>query len=96
VFGKWFQVISSELESGVNNSWDTWSRPEGQINRNTWRDSSATTQENQFTINGEQIYNSQIGLSVSVTDDTSRLSLYSNGADVLTEVIWKTIEKSPV
>ena len=96
VFGKWFQVISSELESGVNNSWDTWSRPEGQINRNTWKDSSSTTQENQFTINGEQIYNSQIGLSVSVTDDTSRLSLYSNGADVLTEVIWKTIEKSPV
>lgn len=96
IFSKWYQVFYNENNYPAVNTWGEIETPTGQTGSRTWRQATASLQANQYTINGQQIYNNQTGLSVSVTDDTSRLSIYSNGSDILTEVVWQTLEKSPV
>lgn len=96
IFSRWYQVFYNQSNLPEVNTWGEIETPLEATGSNTWRQSTASLQANQYTINGQQIYNNQTGLSVSVTDDTSRLNIYSNGSDILTEVVWKTLEKSPV
>ena len=95
IFKKWFQVYSNTEERFIN-SWAEILRPLSTVSDQTWSDATATLSENQYTIDGEIEYNNQVGLSVSVTEDISTLSVYSNGADVFTDVQWQTFEASPV
>lgn len=95
LFSKWFQVLSNEENSPPVNTWEYVKEGDAGTT-NTWRQATSSLQLNQYTINGENIYNNQTGISVSVTDDTSRLSIMSNGADVMTDVVWDTLELSPV
>lgn len=96
IFVKWYQIFYNEQNSPPVNTWAEIETPTGQSGSRTWRQATASLQPNQYTINGQQIYNNQTGLSISVTDDTSRLSISSNGADIMTDVTWQTFEKSPV
>lgn len=96
IFAKWYQVFYNEENSPPVNTWLEIETPTGQTGSRTWRQATASLQSNQYTIDGQQIYNNQTGLSISVTDDTSRLNVYSNGADIMTDVTWQTFEKSPV
>ena len=96
IFSKWYEVFYNAQNSPPVNTWGETLSSDGNVTYNTWRKATSRLQSNQYTINGEQIYNNQTGLSISVTDDNSRLSIASNGADIMTEVVWQTIEKSPV
>ena len=94
-YKKWFQVYS-DVATSETNTWADILQPVGEISEQTWQDAMLTLVQNEYTINGEQQYNSQVGLSVSVTEDISSLSVYSNGADVFTDVVWQTFEASPI
>ncbi len=96
VYKKWFQIYTDQTTNNEINQWENVEVPAGEISETSWRLSTAVLVPNQRTINGETEYNSQVGLSVSVTDDLSALSIYSNGSDVYTDVKWKTFESSPV
>lgn len=96
IFAKWYQVFYNDQNSPPVNTWAEIETPDGQIGSRTWRQATASLQSNEYTIDGQQIYNNQTGLSISVTDDTSRLNIYSNGSDIMTDVVWQTFEKSPV
>lgn len=93
VFKQWFQILYNE---STEQTWNEWSIPSGQTSRQTWKQGTATLEPNQYTIDGERVYKGQIGGSISVTDDNSRLSVYSNGANVFTDVTWEVLEKSSV
>ena len=96
IYKKWFQVYTDETANNAINSWQDILIPFGEISETSWRLATAALVANQRTINGENEYNNQVGLSVSVTDDLSALSVYSNGSDVFTDVKWKTFESSPI
>ena len=96
VYKKWFQVYTDETANNAINSWQDILIPFGEISETSWRLATAALVANQRTINGGNEYNNQVGLSVSVTDDLSALSVYSNGSDVFTDVKWKTFESSPI
>jgi len=94
LFKKWWQ-ISYNPETSVSNSWQDIESPGG-IGTETWADATAILVPNEYTIDGDVEYKNQVGLSVSVTEDISTMSLYSNGADVFTNVQWEVFEGSPV
>lgn len=48
---------------------------------------------NDFLSDGEYIFSDQIGTSVIVIEDLAGFEVFSNGADLFTEVEWTTIEK---
>ena len=96
VYKTWFQVYTDETENNAINYWQDILIPEGEVSETSWRLATASLVANQRTINGEVEYNSQVGLSVSVTEDISSLNIYSNGSDLFTDVKWKTFESSPV
>lgn len=96
IFAKWYQILYNENNDPPVNTWYDIENPEGISGTRTWIQATAAVEPNQYTINGEDIYNNLTGLSVSVTDDTSRLNVYSNGVDVMTDVVWQQFEKSPV
>lgn len=95
VFKRWFQVYTNIEEETVN-TWSDILQPAELVSPESWYDATSTLVENQYTIDGEQQYNSQVGLAVSVTEDLSSLSIYSNGADLFTNVQWQVFEGSPV
>ena len=92
---KWFQVyVDDSLDPYEVNSWQDVYDEVGELGESSWKVSTYELVPDQRTINGEYEYNSQLGISVSVTDDISSLSIYSNGSDVFTDVKWKTFEVS--
>ena len=95
LFKRWFQVYS-DVETETVQTWGDITRPLGTISDDTWREATVTLVKNQYTIDGESEYNKQVGLALSVTDDLGSISLYSNGADVFTNVIWQKFEATPV
>ena len=92
---KWFQVyINDSADPAEINSWQDAYDGEVGSSGASWKGSTYKSVPDQRTIDGEYEYNSQLGISVSVTDDISSLSVYSNGSDVFTDVKWKTFEVS--
>lgn len=96
VFSKWYQIFYNENNDPPVNTWGEIETPTGQSGSRTWSQATSSLQPNEYTINGEELYNNQTGLSVSVTDDNYSLNIYSNGSDIMTDVVWQTLEKSPV
>lgn len=41
------------------------------------------------------IFNNQVGINNFVIEDLSSINIYSNGADIFTDISWQTIEKKP-
>ncbi|MDA0900221.1 MAG: hypothetical protein O3B35_04245 [Proteobacteria bacterium] len=95
LFKRWFQVYSN-VETETINTWGQITRPLGFISDRTWGNATTTFVQNQYTIDGESEYNKQVGLAISVTDDLSSMSIYSNGSDVFTDVTWQKFEVIPV
>ena len=94
---KWFQVyIDDSSDPFAVNSWQNAYDEVGELSESSWKVSTYKLVPDQRTIDGEYEYNSQLGISVSVTEDLSSLSIYSNGSDIFTDVEWKTFESSPV
>ena len=94
---KWFQVyIDDSSDPFAINSWQNAYDEVGELSESSWRVSTYNLVPDQRTIDGEYEHNSQLGISVSVTEDLSSLSIYSNGSDIFTDVEWKTFESSPV
>jgi len=92
---KWWQLISNAGNNFINN-WQDFVRPSGAEQDLTWEDASIIFVPNQYIINGSNEYNNQVGLSISVTEDISSISVYSNGVDTFTDVQWEIVEGSPI
>lgn len=58
----------------------------------TWSSSTAKIVPNDYTIDGLKIYANQIGTSIVTIEDDSKISIYSNGIDILTNITWETID----
>lgn len=58
----------------------------------TWSDATARTVPNDYTIDGSQVYSNQIGTSIVTVEDDAKISVYSNGIDILTDISWETID----
>lgn len=71
---------------------NTWQEIEQE---GTWNDAKYDSiSKNDYILTGDYIYGNQVGTSVVVNDDTSTTSVFSNGADLFTNVEWQKIEKS--
>lgn len=95
LYKQWFQIYS-DPQTQLVNSWGNILRIPGAASNQSWKDASINLVPNQYTIDGLEQYNRQVGLAVSVTDDISSLSVYSNGADIFTNVVWQKFEATPI
>ena len=63
---------------------------------NIWSDFPEEVIDVTYTIDGRNIYESYLGLSKAVSDDTSTLLINSDGINILTNVTWNEYSGRPV
>lgn len=51
---------------------------------------------NQYTYNGQETYDQQVGTSLVTVEDIRSISVFSNGIDIFTDVTWEKFEKNVV
>lgn len=78
-------LIPDVLSPLVEEQWSAYSST-------TWGQATSKTVPNDYTIDGSQVYNNQIGISIVTVEDDSKISVYSNGINILTDISWETID----
>lgn len=88
---EWSEILFPDVTNQlVTDSWgDT-------LALGTWAEATVTITQHSYSIRGDYIYNDQTGTSVIISEDISHIEVFSNGADILTDVTWQTFERNAV
>lgn len=62
----------------------------------SWLDGLAVLTQAKESLDGNYIYNDQVGTSIIIVEDLSSINIFSNGTDTFTDVSWQTIERPAV
>jgi hypothetical protein len=83
------ETIGEAFTTTINYDWEDWTV-------DLWDKVYSAVVSLSYTIDGKSINGSFIGNSILVSDDSSVVSINSEGVDLISDVVWDTIVVKPV
>ncbi len=91
IFPRFWEEILTESKTGTRATWGYWRSSDVQPeSENTWKNVFEFLETLKYSLDGESLFRSYMGISNIVADDSSIVSLDSDSVSLITDVVWSS------
>jgi hypothetical protein len=91
IFPRFWDELLTEPETGIRATWGYWRSSNVQPeSANTWKNVFEFLETLKYSLDGESLFRSYMGISNVVANDSTTLSLDSDSVSLTTDIIWSS------